>query len=262
MSETPVDCERGYIRVENLDGPIYRIFPLWCLEESLRLRNISLVQPRIWDDPFESIENLISFEQPNGDQIEIAKGLPPIYAQCWSTTQESDTLLRAFSRVDKDARFRRNTCPRQEGVQVRSTPRKLMHALLAQGFSNSGTAYVGQVLYDERDGIYEWIGKTIRENGVGAFGTPDLHALLYLLKRTAFEHESEVRLLFIKNEVATGDDRIEMTIDPNQLFEEIQFDPRLEPFEIEERKKVFCALGYLGEMGRSELYHKTMLIVR
>lgn len=260
MTKLPVDCERGFIRVENLDGPVYRIFPLWCLEESLRLRQMSLVQPRIWEDPFESIEESTHIQQPDGSLISIASDVHPIYAQCWSTMQESDTLIRAYSRVDKDARFKRNTCPRYEGVQVRSTPRKLMRALCAQRFSSNGLPYVGKVDYMLREKIEEYIASKVRLCGPGAFSAPNERALLYLLKRSAFEHESEIRLLYVCSE-ACSDDRLVMSIDPNELFEEIQFDPRLEPFEVDARKSVYGALGYSGEMKRSELYHKTLLPV-
>ena len=88
-----------------------------------------LVAPRLWEDPFEVIGNGIAVDRPRGDRIEqviINQSLPPAYAQCWSATPESDTLLRAYSRVIKDPHFGRNICPRDEGVRVRSTPRKLL----------------------------------------------------------------------------------------------------------------------------------------
>jgi len=39
-------------------------------------------------------------------------------------TKESDTLLRAYSRVDIDSVAQRNRVPHLEGVKVRSTPAK------------------------------------------------------------------------------------------------------------------------------------------
>src|ERR1039457_6010799 len=106
---------------------------MWFLEEAIRLRLLVLVAPHLWEDPFELIGSAIAVNQRVGDRIQqtiINQSLPTPYAQAWSATAESDTLLRAYSRVIKDPHFRRNVVPRDEGVRVRSTPRKLLRALL------------------------------------------------------------------------------------------------------------------------------------
>jgi hypothetical protein len=90
----------GLIRVSDVDSPIYRIFPLWVLEETLRLRQLALVAPSKWEDPFEVIGDAIAVNIRRGDRIEqkiINQELPPVFAQCWSRTIESDTLLRAYA---------------------------------------------------------------------------------------------------------------------------------------------------------------------
>ena len=123
----------GFLDIAEPDGPIYRIFPLWFLEEALWLRQLVLVPRASWEDPHEVLEKRIAVSVYNGGvyqrQVMIGEGLPQAFAQCWSATPESDALLRAYSRVVKDTHFQRNTCPRDEGVRVRSTPRKLLQAL-------------------------------------------------------------------------------------------------------------------------------------
>jgi hypothetical protein len=262
MVDDTVSIADNLIELSDPDKPIYRIFPIWALEEALRLRRITLMQPIAWDDPFEIVGDAIAVNRPHSGQKIINQDLPPVFAQCWSATAESDTLLRAYSRVEKDPRFKRNISARYEGVQVKSTPRKLLQALQVQSFSSSGNAYVGTVQYWSRNHILQWIANTIQKNGLDAFCVPATRATLLLLKRTAFQHESEVRLLFVCNQVGYPEifRHIE-DIDPNEVFEEISFDPRLERFEAEERKSTIRSLGYSGTIANSELYHRTLLEV-
>lgn len=261
MAKDAVGSPCDVIGLSDPDAPIYRIFPLWCLEESLRLRRITLVQPRAWEDPFEIIGEAIAVSQWSAGQVIINQDLPPAFAQCWSATSESDTLQRAYSRVDKDPRFKRNTCPRYEGVQVKSTARKLLQALCAQPPSvGIGHAYAGAVRYLNHDKILQRIANTIAAYGLDAFRVPRNRADLLLLKRPAFEHEGEVRLLYVCNE-ESSETLLHVPVDPNDVFDEIRFDPRLEPFEFRERESVIRSLGYHGTVGQSELYHRTLLQV-
>ncbi len=44
--------------------PIYRIFPLWFFEELLRLKQLVLVPPHLWEDPFEILaSNIMMVDQ-------------------------------------------------------------------------------------------------------------------------------------------------------------------------------------------------------
>lgn len=159
----PVDD--GLIRVSDANAPIYRIFPLWFFEESLRLRQLALVAPSKWEDPFEVVSNAIAVDIRRGNRIEqviINQSLPPAFAQCWSRTGESDSLLRAYSRVFKDPHFGRNICPRNEGVRVRSSPRKLLQAVRSGNPSGlKGQWFIGAVIYLSGDALLQEIANAI-----------------------------------------------------------------------------------------------------
>jgi hypothetical protein len=253
------------IRIENPDKPVYRIFPLWYLEETIRLHQLVLVSPSLWEDPFEVIGNTIAVNFSNDDQRKqeiINQSLPPVYAQCWSMTSESDTLLRAYSRVVKDPQFRRNICPRDEGVKVRSTPRKLLKPLVAGVPSGPvASCFIGSVWYLERDKLLQAIAKTISKHGLDIFEkNKQKQAELLLMKRAAFLHEAEVRLIaIIHHETTSTNGVFKISIDPNTVFDEITFDPRLETFQRKEREASFRDLGYTGQFGESSLYQKVLL---
>jgi hypothetical protein len=255
----------GLIGVPDPDAPIYRIFPLWFLEEALRLCQLVLVPPHMWEDPFEVVGNAIAINRREGgrwNQVIINQSLPPVFAQCWSATAESDALLRAYSRVVKDSHFSRNICPRDEGVRVRSTPRKLLRALIAATESApNGSCYIGFVRYHSQSALLQEIANAIGQHGNDVFSAPINRAKLLLLKREAFSHEAEVRLIYVRHHTDPPQPLLHIPIDPVEVFDEITFDPRLVTFERKERESVVRSLGYTGSIGESLLYQRTLLEV-
>ena len=252
------------IRISDPDQPIYRIFPLWFFEEALRLKNIVLCKPGIWEDPMEIVGGVIVVTQIVNGKLareNIQAPFERIFAQCWSSTQESDTLLRAYSRVVKDPHLRRNMLPRDEGVRVRTTARKLLNALEA-GTQNGpkGKCYIGSVKYMSQEELLQGVTNRVGEVGKTIFDNPDNLATLALLKRQAFSHESEVRLMFVRDDPTPETKLMRVQIDPNEIFDEVTFDPRLE-VEQGERMNVARDLGYTGNFGQLSIYEQSILMV-
>jgi hypothetical protein len=168
LPKDQVNENLGFVRISDPDEPIYRIFPLWFLEESLRLKQLALVSPELWEDPYELVPDNIIIDDgstPSGTH-HIIQYLRPTFAQAWSRTRESDTLLRAYSRVVKDPHFNRNICPRDEGVRVRSTPRKLLVALQTWCPTDFGrTCFIGAVQYFPKDQLLQQFANLIGSKG-------------------------------------------------------------------------------------------------
>ena len=266
MNDTLIKASPNqFIRIAHPDEPVYRIFPLWFLEETLRLHQLALISPHLWEDPFEVVGSMIAvnwLEGGRSKQVIINQSLPPVYAQCWSMTTESDTLLRAYSRVVKDPQFRRNICPREEGVRVQSTPRKLLEVLLAGVQSEPEVScFIGSVQYLEQTELLQQIANAIGFAGLDAFENPANRAKLLLMKREAFAHEAEVRMMAIHHRSGLSDSISWVPIDPNAVFDEITFDPRLETFERMEREISIRNLGYAGPLRGSQLYEPVELQV-
>src|SRR4029077_3432761 len=80
----------GFLDIAEPDRRIYRIFPLWFLEEALRLRQLVLVPRASWEDPYEVLEKRIAVSVHSGGvyqrQVMIGEDLPQAFAQCWSAT--------------------------------------------------------------------------------------------------------------------------------------------------------------------------------
>lgn len=249
------------INIDDLDAPLFRIYPLWFFEEALRLNNLVLVPPQKWEDPYESLPWSVAITRKSG-QTFLEKHIQPVYAQCWSSTHESDILLRAYSRVSKDPHHNRNILIRDEGVRVKTTARKLIEAIIKSNQTYpKDSFYLGRVDYVSPDKIKQKIADMIYQKGEKAlYGGLDL-AKLMLLKRPAFKHEDEYRLLYIEERSVPDQKILQVSITPNDVFDEVTFDPRLATFERMEREANATWLGYRGEFGKSDLYQKLLLDV-
>ena len=231
MTQESPATDRGLIGIDDPDEPIYRMFPVWFFEQALSLRQIVLVPPWWWEDPYEILASLVMVQAKGNPrkQVSLAEYLRPAYAQCWSRTHGCDTLLRAYSRVVKDPHNDgRNTCPRDEGVRVRSTPRKLLQAVRAassrQTFLQSSW-FVGAVHYLAAGDIHRYVGSRIRAStSMKAVGEGQNRAKLLLMKRIEFKHEAEVRLIYVEErELEKGKEEplIRVQIEPNEVFDEL-----------------------------------------
>ena len=255
----------NFLNIADPDAPIHRIYPLWFFEEALRLRQLVLVAPERWEDPYEILTSRIMIVHERtapGQQRPLGPLLRPAYAQCWSNTRESDTLLRAYSRVVKDSHFGRNTSPCDEGVRVRSTSRRLLQGLEAWSPSlATKSCFIGAVVYADGDQILQDLTNLIDQHGAEALAEGKLRASLLLRKRSAFQHEAEVRLIYIEGRDVPATSLVHVPINPNDVFDEVAFDPRLAEFERREREAVARSLGYNGTFAKSELYTGQALLV-
>ena len=243
---------------DELDRPLYRIFPLWHFEDMLRVRRLVLVSPSLWEDPREDIAASIMMQRPDNAQRELAGYLHPARCQCWSFECESDSLLRAYSRVTIDPLHRRNCEPRHEGVMVRTTPRKLSLALGSWAERVTwGKFYLGRVEYLAREDASQKLVDILGRKGPIEIGRGENRAQSLLLKRKAFAHEDEVRLIWVCDDKRDIDKTMTVNVDPNDFIEEVTFDPRLVRFEMLERQQSARNLGYEGAFSESGLYQKT-----
>ncbi|UVK35797.1 copper resistance protein CopC (plasmid) [Mesorhizobium sp. AR10] len=267
ISDNP---SRFIVRIADLDTSIRRIFPLQRLLDVVRSREMALVAPQLWDDPREDPAALCMLDGtqhiPGKCQRSLATYLAPAWAQCWSLNPGSDTLLRAYSRVKLDPQTRRNTDRANEGVTVTTTIRRLLAA--AEGWhavGADGHVVAGRVEYLNDQQIWQRIVNVCNgEHGPKFFCTVQGRAEALLWKRDYFGHEQEMRLLLIGRSWRQDEPSPKvrpMKIDPNALFTSISFDPRLQPFEMNERDAELREAGYSGEIIRDHSYQKILSLL-
>jgi hypothetical protein len=243
----------------DLDRPLYRIFPLWAFEDMLRVKRLVLVPPSFWEDPLEDIPSSIMMQRPDNAQKELNGYLHPARCQCWSFESESDSLLRAYSRVTIDPLHSRNCEPRNEGVMVRTTPRRLSRSLKEwRERVTWGRFYLGRVEYLGNDEASQKIADILRNKGPVEMGRGMNRAQSLLLKRKAFSHEDEVRLIWVCDDRREVEKAMTVNVNPNDFIDEVTFDPRLKRFELLERQQSAKALGYEGAFIEGGLYQRTL----
>ena len=213
------------ISVSRRDSPVYRIISLDRFYELFAKRQNVLVNPSMWDDPFE---NFILKSQSLSRQ--------GWFGQCWTRHRASDAMWRIYS---NDSR----------SVRIRSTPARLLQSLISS--TKRGQSFVGAVRYLPHGSLMRFAQEAISS---GNLKMPKMAARTLLVKRPAFRHEAEVRLLFFTDRA--GSSRLfRYQVDPHSLIDQVMLDPRLPWVDFKNTKaEIQRRTGYAGSIKRSLLY--------
>lgn len=204
--------------------------------QSLQEEKLVLVKPKKWDDPFENALLASAFETSEGEITTFA-AKECVYGQCWTLHRETDAMWRIYS-ANKD------------GVRIASTPRKLLTALQKSDLKFSSTScFLGRVNYLNKVDLLKKLGGI---NLLSTDGSGVAESLLY--KRREFAHEREVRLIYSGPDGQCSSDIYPFTIEPNDAFERLTFDPRMDPELRAAYRLAFKQKGYTGKVTTSTLY--------
>jgi len=158
---------------------IYRIFPRNRFLELFRKDQNVLVLPTMWEDPFENVFLKADVITTSGEKGGFGFHAD-VYGQCWTMETASDAMWQIYSR-QKDA------------VRVRTTVGDLINSLRdVHGEWAEQTCFIGRVKYLTENKLKSF-GQTVFKSGI----TPNTIARSLLVKRRAYKHENEVRLIFI-----------------------------------------------------------------
>lgn len=228
---------RNFINLTDdlLDKPIYRIMSIHRLFQILDEKNITLVKPKKWDDPFENALLNCNVVFPDGTKATIS-AKDSVYGQCWTFHSETDAMWRIYSH-DKD------------GVRVTTTPRKLLNALQQNVDNPETTCFIGKVCYLTTQQLYE---KFEQIHLFSTDGSGIAESLLY--KRTEFAHENEVRLIYSGEDGKCDSDIFKFSIDPNTLIDDLLFDPRMDKNLMRAFELVIREKDYKATITKSTLY--------
>lgn len=210
--------------------PIHRV--LQALEE----RQLILVKPKKWDDPFENALPASAFETIDGETLTFS-AKDSVYGQCWTLHRETDAMWRIYS-ANKD------------GVRIASTPRKLLSALEESSMRYPKTScFIGRVTYLAKADLLKKLGgiNLLRTDGSGI-----AESLLY--KRKEFTHEREIRLIYSGEDGKCHSDIYPFSVDPNGVFDRLTFDPRMDAELRNAYQLAFKEKGYKGRVTTSTLY--------
>lgn len=224
--------EGGRIMVEDfqiseelkLDQKIYRYINIKEFISMIENKKTCFTRVVDWEDTWEAPLKRIPVDSDMEETDEYFETYEYIYGQCWSKNAESDAMWRIYS-------------SNKDGIMIQSSVKTLVDSL------NLDNALIAPVIYfsDLQDALDELDDKPYDNNLAGA-----------LLKRRAFSHEEEVRLLSIpfNNERSR---HVEIEIEPNQLIERIILDPRCEKWYLD------TIVNYCKRVGLSVIPYKSDL---
>jgi len=222
-----------------LDKPIYRIISLERLLEIFVTETNTLVKPALWEDVFENFILKSPVRLRSGETAEY-NFYNRMYGQCWTLHKASDAMWRIYS-SDKN------------GLRVRTTIRKLSESLAgAQSSLPEVRCCVGKVEYLSDKALMNIANTTFDDSGIGV---EEIFRSL-LVKRRAFIHEKEVRLLYQElDDDAFSNNLYRYAVDPHFFIDQIMIDPRKSYKEFKTLEKIIRkTTGFKGEIKRSLLY--------
>lgn len=213
------------LRAEHRDEFVYRIIPLKYLYQLLGRGENVLVSPRLWQDPFEHFIL-------QSDVVSRAGW----FGQCWTRHRVSDAMWRIYSE-------------RNRGVRIRSTPRRLLLSL-GGAFEQNARAFVGRVEYLPTKDV---VSRARWNLLFGNVNDPSRAARTLLVKRPAFRHEAEVRLLLFRP--GNTSSLAKYRLSSQDLIDQLMLDPRLDRQAADRLKaEIRVRTGYMGTIKRSLLY--------
>lgn len=228
------------IKVEDYDQAIYRVFSREKFIRLFETGTLTLVRPKLWDDPFENFMLNATGELKDGMKFK-NEFRENFYGQCWTTKRESDAMWRIYS-------------SQSDGVKVKTTIRKLYNALYSEsGHPKEASCFIGKVEYLSTSKLMKLLDDPIvmRKNLLDATGRGQASTLL--LKRIAFSHEKEVRLIY-NSQGNINSDVFHFAVNPNDLFDRIVFDPRMNLSVFKADKELIKSWGYKKSIVKSTLY--------
>lgn len=189
---------------------IYRVFPRHYFFELFAERKNALVWPSKWDDPFENFILRSPVRTASGETGEFGFH-KDLFGQCWTLHSRSDAMWRIYS-PDKDA------------VRLRTTVGRLIDSLCAANEDReTDRCFIGKVTYPT-DGKLKRFAKTVFKEGLTAGAV----ARSLLVKRNAFEHENEVRLIYFEgDQIEHSNGVYKYDLDPHAVFDQVMIDPRM-----------------------------------
>ena len=222
-----------------LDSHIYRIMKQEYVFKMFADNQNVLSQPHNWKDKFE---NFLLSSTMTLDGKNTTYGFKNDWiGQCWTSDGFSEAMWGIYAN-DSDQRY----------LRIRSTPRKLLTGLeAAHPAMPQDTCFLAKVKYKTEKFLKEFVNN----NGCLELSQKRFADSLSL-KRRAFRHENEVRLLFLgdsKNYDCKG--LYIYSVDPHNMITQIMADPNIKPnCWKNEKAKIMLATGFKGEIKRSKTY--------
>ena len=228
------------LKDSDLKKYVYRTISYERLIELFESKENTLVKPKLWEDTFENFVLKAKLRVDDNKVVEYDVH-DRIYGQCWTLEKSSDAMWRIYS-------------PDKKSIRIRTTVENLLDSM-SMSLIDTPKCFnsVGKVEYLSEKKLLDRAHETFEKDGQVRFGK--LFKSL-LIKRKAFKHENEIRLLFLDwSENAGLDSLFKYKIDPHSLISQMMIDPRISYSDFKKiESDIRNKTGYEGVIKRSLLY--------
>lgn len=228
----------------NLEDKVYRYINIKQFLYFIENNKTYLTRISSWEDTWEAPTRKIPTQHDNGKiEFPLYCASMDLFGQCWTLNKESDAMWRIYS-TSKD------------GIKIGTSIKKFE---LIEGLEHSG---FNKVLYyrDLKEGLD--ISKSI--SGFSHMFADGL------IKRDAFQHEKEVRLITRNDERMIGKriskgNYMEFKLYYKDFLEEIVIDPRAEDYYVDTIRN-YCKRAELkiipqkSDLYNDNIFEKTNLV--
>ena len=129
----------------SLDTKIYRIFTFDRFKELIESNELVLVNPEMWDDPFENFFLKANAIDGQGNTVDFSNLRKMWYGQCWTKNEDTDAMWRIYS-------------PDKNGVRISTTVRKLFNTIYNKNDKFASLKYfIGNVNYQTKDELNKFM---------------------------------------------------------------------------------------------------------
>jgi hypothetical protein len=233
--------KRNFLEVDE-NQPLWRVFSHMRLAELFDTRQLVLVEPAMWEDPFENF--LSRCEVKIGTEKASLGGLTEgFYGQCWTDrADETDATWRIYAPAN------------ERGVRVKVKASNLFDCIYDSNRQESALeCFLGKVVYQSEGELRRWL-ESLSVGTQLLDPTNEQIARTLLIKRDPFAHESEVRLLFQDLDHKSKPRIAKFDCEPTRLVEHILLDPRWTTSEASTFQNIIRCLGYAGPIEHSSLF--------
>lgn len=222
----------------NPDDHLFRYISLAQFISMIENRKLYLKKVKLWDDPWEAPDEQLPLVREDGKPVFTESLIvSSTVGQCWTYEKDSDAMWRIYS-------------PDRQGVMIETVAKNFCL------IENLNRASLARVIYYNKDNYIEKRNEVANNRSYMFVGD-------MALKREAFKHENEVRLLLCLQDYHEFGDVwkipvVGFDIDPNQFILSITFDPRADDWFVETMKKYCISKELICPTEKSTLYTKDL----
>ena len=224
------------------DVVLYRYIPITELWKIFAKKKITLVNPTLWQDPFES--PFFNAKLVDKNKKEIPSPFKDRYfAMCFTINDTSESMWNAYASNGGKI------------VRIKTTVGKIKQLVAFNKKLTQKKFYLGRVVYLNKEDIAD----LLKNNFLSKKAISNIHnidqAKTLLIKRYAYSYEKEIRLIFDSINEKTMKEKpkaIQLNV-PKYFISEVLLDPKMSDHESESYKELW---GKNARILKCQLYSK------